>query len=298
MDRGSAPFRALRAELLSGQLRAMCRNCHIRSYVPVPEFARRVAQLAGEAGTQSLDPLPLKSIRVDINEECNLRCTYCAVSQPGYAGRRMDAPVLDSVMRVIGESRNVRVDLNGHGETTFHPQWVDFVRKINALDVEPTILSNFAKIFSAAEVDVFARMSVIQISIDSVDAELLRQVRRKVSFATIRLNIRAIRERARELGLAPRWSISCGVYDLNLHGLADLARFAVDEGFETVTFWNLVAYPPVEGALAPKPLSNLPLPQREAAAREVGSVVARLREAGLTVEVPDELLAAAPASTP
>lgn len=289
VDRGSDAFRELRSELLSGNLREMCRRCHIRSSVPVHEFARRVEFLADAAGVQQLDALPLKSLRVDVNEECNLRCTYCAVSQPGYAGKRMEAQVLDAVLDMIGESPHVRVDLNGHGETSFHPKWVDFVERIHALEVEATILSNFAKIFSPAEVDAFARMGVIQISIDSVDEHLLRNIRRKVSLATIRLNIRNIRSRASALGLSPRWSISCGVYDLNLASLPGLARFAIDERFEMVTFWNLIEYPVIEGALMPKPLSSLPEVRRAEALRQVSMVVATLREAGITVEIPEEL---------
>ncbi|HSI53665.1 MAG TPA: radical SAM protein [Ramlibacter sp.] len=292
IDRDAGEFRDLRAELLAGKLRPMCANCHIRSKVPVARFQRFVDFRAAQNHVEPLASVPLESLRVDINEQCNLRCTYCAVSQPGYAGKNMAPEVFDATVKLIAGNPAVRVDLNGHGETSFHPRWLEYAAQIHALRVHSTILSNFAKIFTPEEAEAFARMQTIQISIDSTDEEMLKAIRRKVSFTTIRLNVANIRAKAQALGLKPTWSISCGVYDQNIHELDKLASFAIEEKFNSVTFWNLVEYPPLEGVVSPKPIATLPPAEHEAAVREVTTVVHRLREAGVFVEIPDSLVSA------
>lgn len=290
IDRDTAEFRDLREELLTGKLRSMCANCHIRSKVPIAQFQLSVELKAKQFSTQPLAPLPLRSLRLDINEQCNLRCTYCAVSQPNYQGKSMAPETFEAAVKLISGNPNLRVDLNGHGETSFHPKWLEYVTKLNPLKVYCTILSNFAKIFTPEEIDAFARMQEIQISIDSTDEAMLKAIRRKVSFTTIRLNVASIRQRAQVLGRQPMWSISCGVYDQNIHELDKLASFAILEKFNHVTFWNLVEYPQLEGGVSCRPIATLSPDERMSAVRVITAVVGRLRGAGLNVEIPDSLM--------
>jgi len=288
IQRDAPVFRELRAALLSGDLPAMCRTCHIRPTSTTDALRDSLAPLVPE-GADLLAPRPLQSLRVDVNEQCNLRCTYCAVSQPGYQGLAMASDVFDGVLALVDANPGARIDLNGHGETTFHPQWVAFAQQLHQRRARITILSNFARLFTELEAATLARMAAIQISIDSADDAFLKAIRRKVSLATIRTNIALIRTQAAELGLSPAWSISCGIYDLNIPHLAALADFAIAQRFDNVTFWKLVEYPQVADELHARPYDSLPPDARQAARAAVQAAVTRLRAAGVVVWMPQDL---------
>lgn len=288
IQRDAPVFRQLRAALLSGDLPAMCRTCHIRPTATTEALRDSLAALVAD-GTDLLAPQPLQSLRVDVNEQCNLRCTYCAVSQPGYQGLAMAGDVFDGVLALVDANPGARIDLNGHGETTFHPRWVAFAQQLHQRRAQVTILSNFARLFTEVEAVTMARMATIQISIDSADDAFLKAIRRKVSLATIRSNIALIRAKAAELGLAPAWSVSCGIYDLNLPHLEALADFILAQRFDSVTFWKLVEYPQVADELHARPFDSLPPEALRAARATVAAVVTRLREAGVVVWLPPDL---------
>lgn len=293
-ERNSGAFRDLRNSLLTGALTPSCKTCHIRSMVSTTVLRRKIQALSGERGANIdlSEPAMLKQIRIDISQACNLRCVYCAVSQPDYAGVHMSEAVFDKALALIPKGKHgVEVDLNGHGETTFHPQWMDFTKKVQETGAITMLLSNFAKSFTDAEVKVLAHVNLIQISLDTVDGDSLRDIRRKVSLPTIVENISRIKAYAKAHGLAPTWSISCGIYDKNVHSLGDLAAFAVKNGFKTVTFWNLVEHPtPPNTNVEVRALASLPGEERDRAVSYATSIVEYLRRCGLVVDVAGEFL--------
>lgn len=290
--RNQPPIRQLRSSLLSGELPAHCRTCHIRPMTSTSQLRHRVANLLPEEADLD-EPGPLLDLRLDLTTKCNLRCVYCAASQPGYQGEHMARPVFDQALSVIRDTpRPPKVHLNGHGETTHHPEWTTYIRMIRRAGSKMTLLSNFSKKFDPQEVAILAEMDVLQISLDSVNADLLKAIRRSVVLTTILANIEAIRQSAASRNLSPTWSLSCGVYDRNAAGLPDLARFAIDAGFHTVTFWNLVQYPALPDPKTPRLLAlrdMAPEPRREAraAARKAVDI---LREHGIVVEVAGDFL--------
>lgn len=290
-ERHAPAFRELRQSLLTGDLPSMCQRCHIRSMTAVANMELVVKSLFPPEHSDLLCPGELCTLRVDVNEQCNLRCTYCAVSQPGYQGVQMSETTLQKILESLPKEVNkLQILLNGHGETTYHPAWVGFSERIQKLSDYTHILSNFAKPFNDEEIDVFAHMGFIQISLDSLDESLLRDIRRKVSLGTILRNIHKIRIQAFKLGLNPHWSISCGIYDKNISGLEDIAIFAIREGFKSIIFWNLVEYPILsEDVVMARPLSSLPKQELELAIMKIGEVLALLKEHHISVEIPTDL---------
>ena len=292
--RNNKDFRILRESLLTGNLQPMCQTCHIRSEESVDIFKAAVANLlTSEQSSDLLSSAPLEQLRIDINENCNLRCTYCAVSQPGYQGTQMTQEVLGKILNSLPKAvNNLTVQLNGHGETTFHPSWMAFAKEFQKLGAETTILSNFAKPFSEDEINILAHMTTIQISIDSLDENLLKNIRRKVSLGIILRNIHKIRIRAFKLNLQPIWSLSCGLYDKNIASINDLAIFAIRENFVSITFWNLVEYPDIEdnNAIIPRPLSSLSETDEHKALVTIRNTLALLQKHNVQVQITDELV--------
>lgn len=256
--RASDAFRDIRHGLLTGHLHPVCESCHIRKMVPVREQVQQVYNLLGPQ-VPIAQPGPLWTALVDINENCNLRCVYCAVSQPGYHGNEMADDQIDNVARLLSAYPSLAsVGVNGHGETTHHPRWKDFCRALLAKGIPLTVITNLGLKYDDEDFDTLSRFRTIQVSVDTANEELLQAVRRKVSIARILYNIATIRTRALLDGRnPPRFAFSCGVYDRSVVRLEELAWLAVSTGVPEITFWNLVKYPDVPGAVAVRELAAL-----------------------------------------
>lgn len=258
--RNGAPFRELRQQLLTGQLGEACSRCHIRQRVPKADL---VAAIRRRYGKDVLAPGRLEKLRLELTTICNLRCVYCPVNQPNYVKREMPAKALEPLVNLVkNQSKIKEILVNGHGETTFFPGWRDFCGALGQFGRRLSVISNLARPLSIEDARCLARFWVIQVSLDTVNTRLLAQIRRHVKLGTIVHNITMIREQALALGLkGPNFALSCGVFDKSAPGLVDVANFAVSHRFISVTFWQLVKYPDVSGAIAVTRIPDLPVVQ-------------------------------------
>jgi MoaA/NifB/PqqE/SkfB family radical SAM enzyme len=180
------------------------------------------------------EPGPLQVLTLELTSKCNLRCVYCPkcseqVEQVG--GRDMDMS-LDSVRKAAALSQALApkmVVLAGTGETTMLPDWME---RCKAFDrgSKPVfnINTNFARVLSDEEIAYLVDFDHIHVSIDTADATLLREVRRKVNLQTIVYNI--IRLRASAIGRGrplPPLTIFCVLNNKNVGKLLDLAALCV-----------------------------------------------------------------------
>jgi MoaA/NifB/PqqE/SkfB family radical SAM enzyme len=200
-----------------------------------------------DAYSDLLDRGPLHEIRFDLTTRCNLRCVYCAVSQPDWQGADMPIAMAERAATLIGEVTANQilpaVHMNGHGETTFLDNWTQICRQLLARKIPLVMTTNLAKQFSSEEFQVLAQMDTIMVSIDTADPELLRRLRRRVSLARIVQNINEIRNTAARLNSpSPNFRISCGLYDQNTLHIEGLAEFAVEHRMKGVGFWNLSSW--------------------------------------------------------
>jgi len=276
--RDDAAFRKLRGDLLSGELGAHCRDCHIRPLVPVERFR----EVIGGADAQALLARPLRQVRLELTTRCNLRCVYCPVSLPDYRGMDLPQAHFDAVLAVIAEApTDAEVLINGHGETTFHPDWVSLAARLLEQGRRLSIITNLARLLTDAEAGCLAGFATIQISLDTVDPQLLPQIRRKVRLDTILGNMARIRDAAARRGSAPAFALSVGVYDLSVAGLPRLCEFAVANGIGAVTFWTLVKYDDVPDAVNVYPVESLEAAQIRQAVDCMEQSLQILRAAGI-----------------
>jgi MoaA/NifB/PqqE/SkfB family radical SAM enzyme len=247
----------------------------------VATLKRRVeAAIRNLPSSDLLDPLPVAEVRIDINETCNLRCDYCAVSSPSYAAVEMKDEVFERVLPLLASEPGANVHVNGHGETTFHPKWVAWCRRIVDAGHRPYIITNLAKHYTDAELEVLAEFRIIQVSLDSDDGEMMKRIRKAVQVQKVFETIGRIREMAarRTSSHVPMFWISVGVYDPSVWTLERFVRRLIEMNISMVTFWDLVEYP--HQTLA-KPLSHLEGRQRQRARAVLGRVRTRLEVEGV-----------------
>ena len=148
---------------------------------------------------------------IELTSRCNLRCVYCAMSQPGYQGTDLDVSCIDEVLNTLEDRRTGLIYVNGHGESTMIKGWDQVCTRMLDRGMRLSIVSNFARRFNDLEVDTLSRFHQICVSCDTMDAELFAELRPKARLATLLENMARIRERARqERREGPRlsWSIA------------------------------------------------------------------------------------------
>jgi MoaA/NifB/PqqE/SkfB family radical SAM enzyme len=281
ISRDEPSFRSLREKLISGKLSPTCKSCSIRKKISVQEFNEKLRKKAEQKKADDLHaPWKLKELRIDINEACNLRCSYCPVSMPGYDGQPMSGDILEKVLSLaLLTPKGVKLHINGHGETTFHPSWVPFCRSLVAQGKRPLIITNLAKNYSDEEIDLLSYFSVVQVSLDSADEGMMQKIRKPARVGKIFEDIARIRAAAIHDGRRPPvMSLSVGIYDPSIWALSDFVDQIVSMRMNEVTFWNLVKY---EHDKLTRPLRDLSAQDSDRAAAILSNIRQRLDAAGI-----------------
>ncbi|MEM7710989.1 MAG: radical SAM protein, partial [Pseudomonadota bacterium] len=239
-------FEALRASLLAGDLSLTCQKCHIRKMGPVDALKTALAENGHARGGHGPDLTRVPTeIRVDLTTRCNLRCNYCAVSAPGYQGFDMEEVHFERLLRLLkAVPREAAIHLNGHGETTYHPEWMKAANAVIGAGHRPHMITNLARTYSDEEFACLAHFGVLQISLDSLDEALMKRIRKPVRVRLVIENMLRVSAAASTEGIPPpRLYFSTGLYDPAIWTLENFATIAVQLGVSNMTFWNLVRYP-------------------------------------------------------
>lgn len=195
---------------------------------------------------------------IEFTSRCNLRCVFCAASQPGYIENDLDGATIDACIEAL-KTRDITIlTASGHGETTTYKDWHIYCRKMSDAGFPLHIISNFAKDLTPEEVAAFCDFQSIEISCDSSDPLLFKKLRRGADLKTLCLNIHKIRSYAiKYKKQPPLFSFSCVVSDQNIFQLPDLAYFARSLGVEHFNFCNLNKYKDIENTLNPRHVTTI-----------------------------------------
>jgi len=197
---------------------------------------------------------------LELTSRCNLRCVYCAVSQPTYHGADLDLRWFDDLIETLEQRRVDFVYVNGHGETTMIDGWDDLANRLLGHGFKLGIVTNLSRPLSDPEIDTLSHFEQLCVSCDTADPALFTALRRKAKLSVLLENQERIRQRAAQRSQSKqRISWSCVVSDRNVFGLADLVSLGIDHGVQHFEFCNLTKYPDLPGVLNVSHISTLEL---------------------------------------
>jgi MoaA/NifB/PqqE/SkfB family radical SAM enzyme len=193
----------------------------------------------------------------------------------------MKAAVFDRAIALLDQiGPKADVHVNGHGETTYHPQWMDMCERIIKRGFRTLIITNLAKNYTDEEVELLSRFFRVQISLDSDDTEMMRSVRKPVRVDKVFQTMDRIRAAAARRGehRLPQFTFSVGIYDPSIWTLENFVDRIVRHDATGLTFWDLVEY---EHQKLVRSLAHLDAQQKSRAREILLRVARKLDRAGV-----------------
>jgi len=228
---------------------------------------------------------------LELTSRCNLRCVYCAVSQPTYRGIDLRLDAFDAFLEQM-KSRSVRlVTLNGHGESTMVKEWAVIADRLADDGFRLHLTTNLAKRLEASEISALSRFEMILVSIDTIDPDLLACLRRGLKLETLLENVELIQRFSAAHGRRPEIAISCTVGDLSAPGIGDLVDAMLARGITTFRFGDLAEYAPIQSTLRMRHVSALAEPELAVVRERFCAAIGRIEAAGAASQTDSSLVA-------
>ena len=229
----------------------------------------------------------INHLDITFTSDCNLRCTYCPVSHPDYKSFNLKEDNIEK-LEIFCQNHNVKsVQLSGHGETTLLPNWVDLVQKFTKVVPYTSMISNFARLFNEKEINALCKLSEIMVSIDTVDRDLLKNVRRKVSIENIVFNQTKVKAASQQFEKKPSFTWNAVVYSENIFSLNKWLEMGVACGTQVFILSSMTEY---EHSRVTS-LSNLNAAEKLAAVSSLRSLESIATRLGVTLAIQDGLWA-------
>jgi len=147
----------------------------------------------------------------------------CGFGQQAYAKEKfMDKELFEKILTCVGPYADC-IRLNGRGESTIHPNFIEMVSRTRELLPESRInlFTNLSLKNDLILQSIIQNRLNLFISIDSPDRELLEQIRSGCCYDTIVENLGQLRS------IENRPFIVCTLQDQNIHHIVDLAQSAL-----------------------------------------------------------------------
>jgi cyclic pyranopterin phosphate synthase len=172
-------------------------------------------------------------LRVSLTDRCNLRCTYCMPAE-GLDWLPLESQLTDDeVVRLIGvavERLGVREVRFTGGEPLVRRGLVDIVRRTAELEPRPdtSVTTNALGLARMAETLAAAGLDRVNVSLDTVRADVFHQITRRDRFADVVAGLAA----AQAAGLGPVKVNAVLLRGVNDDQAAELLGWCVERGYE------------------------------------------------------------------
>ncbi len=188
-------------------------------------------------------PAGISTLWLNLTSRCNLRCVYCTVGTASHIDADLSPESLEKVMRFIRDTKPGRINFGCYAETTMYKDWHLIVKEVIDLGISVNIISNLARVLTPDEIEVFSQCDSLQNSVDTVDIDRQKALRKGADIRGILYNIQRIRARSLQLGRATPWiSWICVPTPENIPYLLDYVGCAIVSGIKAIDINPLLQF--------------------------------------------------------
>lgn len=295
----SEGLQAMREGILTGNLRPMCRNCFFAAneYITTEELKKRLKKLLAERMTEEeIEKADLRKVHaytwmaISFTNRCNLSCIYCVQSiykdtNPYFKMEfpyEYAEPTLDYLASQGIEQFSTCVE----GEATLYKHWYEIFSKFHAKypHIKMRMTTNLNRRFSDQEMELLINYYALDVSLDSLDPQLYRQMRRNGNLNLLLENLDLIYNKVKESGIkGPIITLHMVVCDATWRSMEEIADYAFERG------WGIQLGDYEERANTVAVQQKLVKPIREISLKEqklAKEMIERIQEKGKQLDCP------------
>ncbi|MBE9374039.1 GTP 3',8-cyclase MoaA [Saccharopolyspora sp. HNM0983] len=174
-----------------------------------------------------------RDLRVSLIDKCNLRCTYCMPAEGLPWLKRaelLDTAEMVRLIRIAVEQLGVTTVRFTGGEPLLRKDLVDIVAATSALPSAPktSLTTNGINLGDWAAQLVDAGLDRVNVSLDTLDRQVFRELTRRDRFDDVLAGLRA----AKDTGLEPVKVNAVLMRGTNEHEACDLLRYCIEHGYQ------------------------------------------------------------------
>ncbi|MFB3818787.1 MAG: radical SAM protein [Candidatus Methylomirabilales bacterium] len=187
----------------------------------------------------------LARLYVEPTTACNLRCRTCIRHVWNEPVGRMDASTFQAVLQGITElPERPTVFFGGLGEPLGHPDFLDMVRAVKALDAPVEAITNGALLDTAkAEALIDLGLDALWVSMDGASPECYADVRTQGDFGRVMQNLETLRDlKIQKRARRPVLGIVFVAMRRNLHELTEVLKLEYRVGARQFLVTNVLPH--------------------------------------------------------
>lgn len=194
------------------------------------EDNRQLSIAEFEQGAVTLLSRP-RVLFVELTENCNLSCSMCRSGGAFDRTKNMSPELFDAIARELFPTAEL-VDLRGWGESTILRRFPEYVEKTLEHGCRLRLVTNLTVSNEAMWRRLVSTGSLISVSLDTTDEELLHQLRRGAKLPVILRNLEILADEARASGTDPaNIHLNVVVQTAALPSLHEIVHLAARLGF-------------------------------------------------------------------
>jgi len=234
----------LRSQLLEGTPQKACLDCRVVAdddispdslRVKVVEHLRYYGEKISK-GSDLTSEFHMTECFTNVTDKCNFSCIYCFLHSNDLFEKKqneyyeIDRKSFLKLVSVLAANGLQYLNFCGNGELTIYPHWQDLcLEVINKFpNVKLTVVSNFGKRLSDADLDILMRFCEINVSCDSLDPVKYAWLRPGGRLSVLLENVSNLRDKFKPHANNPKLIFIVTESDAIIDDLNDLAKFAID----------------------------------------------------------------------
>lgn len=186
----------------------------------------------------------LGKLYIEPTSKCNLNCRTCIRHSWNEEMGNMQWPVFQLIADQLKEFHHIHtVMFGGFGEPTYHPDILDMIGSISAMDIRTEMVTNGTLLNEAMIRGLYRnKLDMLWVSFDGTSEENFDDLRRGASFSSVVKNLLLLNRLAVEFDHPIGIGIAFVVMKQNIQDLKNLRQLALRVGATKISVSNVLPY--------------------------------------------------------